>query len=264
MAGAKMELKAKMAVPEIKIKLSVNEFAERFRNESISLGHTFSYYCAIPPLTEMESREYLNEPIAALPPAVAEALPKILVLLVPYLEKKNGKPAEGRSDLIAMERPADAKLVWSSAWDTKKGHVMAFGVKEQEMAEYHYHLFQGISVLMSGLASKEVLAGFSAMLRDEMNAEVHGEVDESSWRLKQTLRRSKTGVRRETKAFRIYARQSFIDTLTLFLHGICCDIDVETGPRQLASRHMRKRLELLRGFYPPPKGYAVFPEDLKV
>ena len=55
----------------------------------------------------------------------------------------------------------------------------------------------------------------------------------------------------------------FVDSLTLFLHGICCDIDVETGPRQLASRHMRKRLELLRGFYPPPKGYAVFPEDLK-
>ena len=81
--------------------------------------------------------------------------------------------------------------------------------------------------------------------------------------LKQTLRRSKTGVRRESKAFQIYSRQSFVDTLTLFLHGICCDIDVETGPRQLASRHMRKRLELLRKFYPPPKGYAVFPEDLK-
>ena len=258
-----MELKSKMAVPEVSKKLSVNEFAERFRNESISLGPTFSYYCAIPPLTELESREYLNEPIAALPPVIAAALPKILVLLVPYIEKKNGKPAAGRTDLIAMERPADAKLVWASAWETKKGHVMAFGVKEQEMADYHYHLFHGIAVLVNGTAPKEIMAGYSTLLRDELNAEVHGEVDESSWRLKQTLRRSKTGVRRETKAFQIYARQSFVDTLTLFLHGICCDIDVETGPRQLASRHMRKRLELLRGFYPPPKGYAVFPEDLK-
>ena len=258
-----MELKSKMAAPEIYKKLSVNEFAERFRTESISLGPTFSYYCAIPPLTELESREYLNEPIAALPPAGASALPKILVLLVPYIEKKNGKPAAGRTDLIAMERPADAKLVWASAWDTKKGHVMAFGVKEQEMADYHYHLFHGIAVLVSGLAGKETLSRYSALLRDELNSEVHGEVDENSWRLKQTLRRSKTGVRRETKAFQMYVRQSFTDTLTLFLHGICCDIDIETGPRQLASRHMRKRLELFRGFYPPPKGYAVFPEDLK-
>ena len=50
------------------------------------------------------------------------------------------------------------------------------------------------------------------------------------------------GVKRDTRLFEEYARQSFIDTLTLDLHGICCDIDVETGPRQLPSRHLRKRL----------------------
>jgi hypothetical protein len=66
-----------------------------------------------------------------------------------------------------------------------------------------------------------------------------------------------------TKALREYARQSFIDTLTLYLHGICCDLDVDTGPRQLASRHLRKRLDMLAAAFPPPKGYAVFPEDLK-
>ena len=58
------------------------------------------------------------------------------------------------------------------------------------------------------------------------------------------------------------ARQSFVDTLTLYLHGICCDIDVDTGPRQLPSRYLRKRLVLLEEVYPPPKGYAVFPEEL--
>ena len=57
-------------------------------------------------------------------------------------------------------------------------------------------------------------------------------------------------------------RQSFIDTLTLFLHGICCDIDVETGPRQLQSRLLRKRLQLLQSLYPLPHGYALFPEEL--
>jgi len=57
-------------------------------------------------------------------------------------------------------------------------------------------------------------------------------------------------------------RQSFIDTLTLYLHGICCDIDVEPGPRQIPSNHLRKRLQLLKELFPPPQGYAVFPEDL--
>jgi hypothetical protein len=39
------------------------------------------------------------------------------------------------------------------------------------------------------------------------------------------------------------------------------DIDVETGPRQMPSRYLRKRLELLFSLYPPPEGYAVFPES---
>ena len=53
------------------------------------------------------------------------------------------------------------------------------------------------------------------------------------------------------------------DTLTLYLHGLCCDIDVEPGPRQIASRHLRKRLEYMRSQFAPPDGYAVFPEELK-
>jgi hypothetical protein len=75
--------------------------------------------------------------------------------------------------------------------------------------------------------------------------------------------RRQTNIRKETKLFRDYARQAFEDTLTLYLHGTCCDIDVETGPRQMPSRYLRKRLELLFSLYPPPEGYAVFPEQLK-
>jgi hypothetical protein len=102
---------------------------------------------------------------------------------------------------------------------------------------------------------------YSRLLREELNGEAHGEVDEPSWRLKQGLRRSKTAG--GARNFRAYARQSFIDTLTLYLHGICCDIDVETGPRQLPSRFIRKRLLTLEELFPPPTGYAVFPEQVE-
>ena len=54
---------------------------------------------------------------------------------------------------------------------------------------------------------------------------------------------------------REYFRQAFEDTATLYLHGLCCDIDVETGPRQLPTRYLRKRLELLRQLFPPPTGF---------
>ena len=79
--------------------------------------------------------------------------------------------------------------------------------------------------------------------------------------MKQGLRRTKGS--RGGKAFRDYAQQSFIDTLTLYLHGICCDIDVDTGPRQLPSRYLRRRLLALEELFQPPSGYAVFPEQLE-
>src|ERR1041384_1229004 len=71
-------------------KLSVRQFAERFRSEMIPLSNTFSYFCSSVPLSEEDLKEYLEEPVAALPPAVASALPKISILLVPYLERGNG------------------------------------------------------------------------------------------------------------------------------------------------------------------------------
>ena len=108
--------------------------------------------------------------------------------------------------------------------------------------------------------SEDTETRYSRVLREELNVDAHGEVDEPSWRLKQGLRRSKNAA--AAKAFRAYARQSFIDTVTLYLHGICCDIDVDTGPRQLPSRYLRKRLMALEEMFPPPAGYAVFPEQL--
>ena len=75
-------------------KLSVRQFAERFKSEMIPLSNTFSYFCASVPLSEEDLKEYLEEPVAALPPGVAAALPKISILLVPYLERGNGTGAQ--------------------------------------------------------------------------------------------------------------------------------------------------------------------------
>jgi hypothetical protein len=66
-------------------RVSVGQFAERFRAEVIPLSNTFGYYCATLPMSEEVVKEYLEEPVAALPPAIASILPRISILLVPYL-----------------------------------------------------------------------------------------------------------------------------------------------------------------------------------
>jgi len=246
-------------------KLSVTQFAERFRGEMIPLSNTFSYFCASVPMSEEDLKEYLEEPVAALPPAIAGALPKISILLVPYLERGDGhekrKTAPPAADYVSIERPPEGRLSPYTQLKLGDETVLAFALKDQEVAEYHYRFYHLLATLMADHWADDVETRYIRILRDELSADVHGEVDEPSWRLKQAMRRSQNV--RSGKAFREYARQSFADTLTLYLHGICCDIDVDTGPRQLPSRNLRKRLMLLEELFPPPQGYAVFPEQLE-
>jgi hypothetical protein len=251
-------------------KLSVRQFAERFRSDMIPLSTTFSYFCASVPMSEEDLKEYLEEPVASLPPSIASALPKISILLVPYLERANGrdknKTRASAADYISIEKPPEGRISTSTQLRLGDETVLAFALKDQEVAEYHYRFYHLLATLMGEHWSEEIETVYCRVLREELTADAHGEVDEPSWRLKQALRRTKGshgGAARGGRAFRDYAQQSFIDTLTLYLHGICCDIDVDTGPRQLPSRFLRKRLVGLEQLFPPPQGYAVFPEQLE-
>ena len=60
-------------------RVSVGQFAERFRGEVIPLSNTFSYFCASLPMSEEVVKEYLEEPIAALPASLATMLPRISI-----------------------------------------------------------------------------------------------------------------------------------------------------------------------------------------
>ena len=237
-------------------KTTVRALAESCREAMIPLTSRFSYFCALP-IAEEDLRQYLNEPVAALSNEVCAVIGDAAFLLTPYLEK-NGRSG----DNVVFEPPPDGKRIDHSGLGLDGLSILAFGVKDLEMADYHYHFFGAIAGLVADHWPPEVQERYYRTLREELSAEVHGEVDEKSWHLKQALLRRQTNVRKETKLFRDYARQSFEDTLTLYLHGTCCDIDVETGPRQMPSRHLRRRIELFLSLFPPPEGYAVLPEHL--
>lgn len=245
-----------MPTPAELTKISVQEFTKRFRNEMIPLSNTFAYFSASP-LSEEDLREHLEEPIAALPAGVLSGVSAVFVFLVPYLERAGGE------EFVTFDRPDPKERVWSVKFGSGQSATMVFGTRDQQIAEYHYEFYRAIATVAADLAPNGAPEEFSELLAQELHDHVHGEVDDESWKLKQELLQRQTPVRRDTKAFRAYARQAFIDTMTLYLHGICCDIDVETGPRQIPSRHLRRRLEVLHDKYPPPHGFVVFPEELK-
>lgn len=243
-------------------RLSLGQFADRFRNEMIPLGNRFCYYCASVSLSEEDLKDYLDEPVAALPPVIAARLPDVRILLVPYLEKPVSTRSAG-SPYVATEKPVEARSLSAGSVVDKGGAVLAFAINDAEVADYHYRLYSALSELIAGKKGESVPAEYVKLLRAELEKGVHGEVDEPGWRLKLELSESDPGAAKQSRRFKEYCRQSFMDTLTLYMHGICCDIDVETGPRQLPSIFLRKRLKLIKGLYPPPQGYAVFPEDLE-
>jgi hypothetical protein len=239
-------------------RLTVAELATRCRGQFIPLTNTFSYFCT-PSMAEEDLRQYLHDPIAALSPLICADVGTVGLVLVPYLEKGNGRTG----DIVSFEKPAEGRQLTASRVAAGEMTMLVLATKEEDIANYHYTFYNALAALVADTWQFGERESFYQQLREELSAEVHGEVDERSWHLKQSLVRRQANIRKETKLFRDYARQAFEDTLTLYLHGTCCDIDVETGPRQMPSRYLRKRLELLFSLYPPPAGYAVFPEQLK-
>ena len=238
-------------------RLPVDAFAEQFQREMLPLNNHYSYFAAVP-LDETQIQQYVQEPVASLPPSLSETLPKVRVMLVPYLEHSNTKSV----DLVAFEKPAENRQVAATSIELGAELFFFLGVKDEDVADYHYAFYNGLASLLSYRLKESQRERFNRVLREELANEAHGEVEEKSWRLKQQLLRRQTNLLRDTKLQREYIRQAFEDTATLYLHGLCCDIDVETGPRQLPTRYLRKRLDLLRQMFPPPDGFALFPEEL--
>jgi hypothetical protein len=248
-------------------RLKLGQYAGLVRGELIPLNTRACYFCAPQTLSEEDVREYLTEPVAALPPSVASRLPRLEIFLVPYLEKGaepgnrvRTAPAE---PVVATDKPSEERALSSGFVLTGHQAVMAFAVKDAEVADYHYRFYRTIAELMAGPGGANVPEEYIALIGDELEHSAHGEGEEESWQAKLELTARYRVVRRPTKRLKNYLSHSFVDTLTLYLHGICCDIDVEGGPRQIASHLLRKRLRLLRATFPAPEGYAVLPEDLK-
>jgi len=129
------------------------------------------------------------------------------------------------------------------------------------VADYHYWFCNGVAELAVARLTPGEFSRFQTLISEELNRGTRGEVDERSYDLKQKLSRKQRSASADAKIMKEYAGQAIEDTLTLYLHGLCCDIDVEPGPRQLASRYLRKRLELLTEIFPPNPGTSVFPTE---
>src|SRR6266704_2555810 len=133
-----------MPIETDRAKITVEDLASRIRSEMVPLGTVFSYFLAMP-IAEEDLKQYLEDPIAALPQAICAALPKLGIVLVPYLEKANGKAG----DLISFDKPAEQRQIFASRLLRRDNATLIFAVKDEEMADYHYSFYNSIAALVA-------------------------------------------------------------------------------------------------------------------
>src|SRR5258708_36412128 len=114
-------------------------------------------------MPEEDARQYLHDPVAALSPAVMAALPKIGIMLAPYLEKGNGKHA----GTVVFERPPDTKSIPNTLTRAGGGTTLVFAIRDVDVADYHYQFYGRLAGLIAGTLPAEVQEGFYRILREE-------------------------------------------------------------------------------------------------
>ena len=127
-------------------KITVEDLVARIRAEMVPLGTNFSYFL-VTPIADEDLKQYLEDPIAALPPGIVAVLPKIGILLAPYLEKANGK----NGDLVCFEKPAEPRQIFASRLVRRDSAMLAFATKDEEMADYHYSFYNAIAALVANV-----------------------------------------------------------------------------------------------------------------
>jgi hypothetical protein len=98
------------------------------------------------------------------------------------------------------------------------------------------------------------------LLRKESEAGVTGEIDEYALDEKRSLMASRASAR-STRRLERYAAESFARTLAEYIHSLWHDVTVRTGEEHLDADSLARRLQLFERWFPPGRGYRLFPSD---
>jgi len=152
-------------------RFTVLEVARQVASQMVPINANFSFFSTTP-IVDEDLRQYVHEPVAAVPPALMKILPRVGLLLVPFLEESPGRsPA-----LVAFDRPEPARSLAASEVFVDERPTIAISTSGIDMSEYHYTFYDAISSLVVRRAPASLVTGFAELLREEIDNHVHGEV----------------------------------------------------------------------------------------
>jgi hypothetical protein len=193
-----------------------------------------------PSLSATLVREFIRPPVRAVPCSMARRLGSCQISL-----------------------PAEVAHGVASRWAITNGglevSVTTAGIEEHDVAmELLLCLGQG---LWERLPDGELRA-YWMLLYDEISMGIDGEIDEQALEEKRSLFESRSHANNVKRLTR-YGRASFAGTVAEYVHCLWHEVTVRTGPDYLSVAPLRRRLELFARWFPPNRGYRLFPPALR-
>ena len=144
---------------------------------------------------------------------------------------------------------------WTMADDGLEVSVTTAGIEEHDVAmELLLCLGQGLRERLSDAE----LRAYWMLLCDEISMGFEGEIDEQALEEKRSLFESRSHAN-NVKRLTGYARASFAGTVAEYVHCLWHEVTIRTGPDHLPAEPLRRRLELMARWFPPNRGYRLFP-----
>ncbi len=151
---------------------------------------------------------------------------------------------------------ADATV--ASQWtETEAGlevSVMTVGSEDHDIA---MELLLCLGQALWERLSDGELREYWLVLDQEIRAGISGEIDEQALEEKRSLLASRVHARSRQQLAR-YGRAAFAGTAAEYVHCLWHEVTARTGPDYLPAPQLRRRLELLAGWFPPDRGYRLF------
>jgi hypothetical protein len=202
---------------------------------SLRLAHGWTLVRG-PSISATLVREFIRPAVRAVPSSVARGLGSCRISL----------PAEVAADVASQ---------WTITNDGLEVSVTTAGFEEHDVAmELLLCLGQG---LWERLSDGELRA-YWMLLCDEISMGIEGEIDEQALKEKRSLLKSRSHAN-SVKRLRRYGCASFAGTVAEYMHCLWHEVTIRTGPDYLPVRPLRRRLELMARWFPPNRGYRLFP-----
>ena len=147
---------------------------------------------------------------------------------------------------------------WTSQWS---GTQTTLDISVAAGGEEHDVAMDVLICLGQALWEKTTRAereAFWRLLEVEISQGVSGEIDEDALEAKRLLLANRANAR-SARRLEEYGQAAYAATAAEYVHCLWHDVTVRAGPEFLPPEQLRARLRLFERWFPPDRGYRLFP-----